>query len=78
MPDTTIETGRDLAEGIRCAVQKLEFLNEYPGPEINVSTSLGVAAYPTSSSDPKQLRELADKALYRAKETGRNRVVCAE
>ena len=78
LPDTTLETAQELAESIRHAVQQLDFLDAYTGPQIRVSTSLGVAAYPQSSSDLKQLRELADQALYRAKETGRNRVVCAE
>lgn len=40
-----------------------------------VTVSLGVAHYPTYHADPQQALRLADKALYMAKEQGRNRTV---
>jgi len=40
-----------------------------------VTVSLGVAHYPTYHDDPQQALRLADKALYMAKEQGRNRTV---
>ncbi|WP_282297115.1 sensor domain-containing diguanylate cyclase [Stenotrophomonas sp. PS02289] len=40
-----------------------------------VTVSLGVAHYPTYHEDPQQALRLADKALYMAKEQGRNRTV---
>jgi diguanylate cyclase (GGDEF)-like protein len=43
-----------------------------------VTTSQGLACFPEHALDPKALREAADSALYRAKETGRNRVVMAQ
>ncbi len=53
----------------------------------NFCVSIGVASYPenTGKADPKSglakeiasnLKNFADKALYKAKETGRNKVVC--
>ena len=42
----------------------------------HVTISIGVASFPDDSSDPIQLVEMADSALYRAKREGRNRV-CA-
>jgi diguanylate cyclase (GGDEF)-like protein len=44
--------------------------------EIKVTVSLGVATYPHNSiSNSDQLIQLADEAMYAAKNTGRNRVV---
>ncbi|NKN34391.1 sensor domain-containing diguanylate cyclase [Marichromatium bheemlicum] len=42
-----------------------------------LTASLGVALYDPSQPDPKALIKAADRALYRAKERGRNRVVAA-
>jgi diguanylate cyclase (GGDEF)-like protein len=42
-----------------------------------VTVSMGVAEYDGTMSD-EELIQLADDALYRAKDLGRNRVVCAE
>jgi len=41
----------------------------------SVTVSLGVAHYPTFHEDPLQALRLADKALYMAKEQGRDRTV---
>jgi two-component system cell cycle response regulator len=40
----------------------------------NITISIGVAAFPDDATDPIQLVELADSALYRAKRAGRNRI----
>jgi diguanylate cyclase (GGDEF)-like protein len=42
----------------------------------SITISIGVASFPDDSSDPIELVEMADSALYRAKREGRNRV-CA-
>jgi len=41
----------------------------------HVSVSLGVAHFPTFDTDPEQALRMADKALYMAKEQGRDRSV---
>jgi diguanylate cyclase (GGDEF)-like protein len=65
----TIEEALPVAERIRfqIAAIRLEGFR-------NITASLGVAAYPGSCRTPEQLVETADKALYRAKEAGRNQV----
>ena len=57
---------------------KLDFLKDYEGPDFQLAISLGIAVFPEHSDNLKTIRELADKALYEAKETGRNKVILAE
>ena len=44
-------------------------------PGFHITISLGVAMFPQDARDPIELMELADTALYRAKQSGRNRVI---
>mgnify|MGYP003680112776 FL=1 len=39
-----------------------------------LTVSVGVASWPESGEKPLQILTLADRALYRAKEAGRNRI----
>lgn len=52
---------------------------EFPEhPELRISCSIGVAVYPLHAQNLDQLKLAADKALYRAKEEGRDRAVTPE
>lgn len=42
--------------------------------EIKITLSIGVALFPNNADEPEKLIELADKALYRAKNNGRDQV----
>jgi len=44
-------------------------------PEGRITLSIGTATYPEDTADIDLLIELADQALYRAKQIGRNRVI---
>ena len=67
------------AERIRSEIEKQEFSVVRQGKFTKahrVTISIGISAFPSDSSDPIELVEMADSALYRAKREGRNRV-CA-
>jgi diguanylate cyclase (GGDEF)-like protein len=78
LPDTSIEEARSLAENIRQKVEQLTFLKDLNGPFKTLTTSQGLAAFPLNSRDLPGLKEKADAALYKAKEAGRNCVICTE
>ncbi len=44
-----------------------------PGAEVQVSASIGIAMYPDPIDDPKDMRRLADHAMYRVKRAGKGR-----
>jgi diguanylate cyclase (GGDEF)-like protein/PAS domain S-box-containing protein len=53
----------------------LSLLNEpfnLKGQQAHISSSVGVALYPVDAGDPQTLVKLADSAMYRAKQQGRN------
>lgn len=73
LPETDIEGARVACERLRQMVEE----NQVPwrtGP-IRITASMGVAQNRTNTKDSiRKLIDRADEALYRAKETGRNRV----
>jgi diguanylate cyclase (GGDEF)-like protein len=74
MPETNRTKGKLIAERLRKAIAAYPFkkAEQQPGGAINVS--IGLASYPENAASPHDLIEAADRALYRAKSTGRNRV----
>lgn len=64
------------AERIRRAFEKTKFQTE-EGAELCFSISLGVAVYDRECQTASEFFEKADKALYEAKGTGKNRVCCS-
>jgi diguanylate cyclase (GGDEF)-like protein len=71
LPETTAEGGRVIAEKIRTAVAGLRV----PAVSRPITVSIGVAALPEHARDTETLQRAADRALYAAKNAGRNRVV---
>jgi diguanylate cyclase (GGDEF)-like protein len=78
LPDTEPEHGTALMAQVCAEVARLELLKDKKGAITAVTSSMGVAGFPVHATDLSHLRAAADAALYRAKEGGRNRVVCAE
>jgi len=74
--DTPAQGAQQLAEQLREAVQASHF--PWNGKELAVTVSVGVFGGRLEPGDSwDQLIHTADSALYRAKQTGRNRVVVA-
>ncbi|MBW8845174.1 MAG: GGDEF domain-containing protein [Burkholderiales bacterium] len=76
LPATGAAGARHLAEQVRLAVEALELQGD-GGQPLRVTLSAGVAEA-AKTDTPETLMHLADKALYQAKQKGRNRVVVAD
>lgn len=75
MPNTEIQGAIHLAQAIRQAVRNLEIPHAKSGVCNYVTVSLGVVStVPNSEMSPQDLINAADKALYIAKQEGRDRV----
>jgi len=74
-PETDEHKACELAEVIRKQVAKFAFPHAEQQPLGFVSLSIGVVTLTDAIADAEQLLGLADKALYKAKESGRNRTV---
>jgi len=77
LPHTDTEGARLIAERIRSNVEAMEIPHEYSDAASCVTISVGSASLiPKDESSAQELLKQADQMLYRAKESGRNRV-CA-
>ncbi|MDZ7832469.1 MAG: PAS domain S-box protein [Desulfobacterales bacterium] len=72
LPNTGLDDALTLAERLRWSIEKTPAA--YQDREIFYTVSIGAAAYHPNIRDKDELLRLADKALYRAKDEGRNRV----
>ncbi|MBN9687691.1 MULTISPECIES: GGDEF domain-containing protein [unclassified Corallococcus] len=73
MPEDGPDKARVFAEKIRKLVEDKRFAFE--DKEIPVTISIGVAEVASEMSEPSQFIKVADANLYKAKKSGRNRVV---
>ncbi len=73
LPDTTIADAQKVAEKIRRSVAELSPIQF----NVQVTISLGVSGSSPGLNTPELLFKAADKAVYQAKEGGRNRVMTA-
>jgi len=76
LPETPAEGAIVVAQKIRQAIGEEPFLSE-GGPQVEVTVSIGASTFPEDGSSMQVLVEAADRAMYRAKEGGRDRVEAA-
>jgi diguanylate cyclase (GGDEF)-like protein len=70
---TDAQKAIETVERIRQQIES-RFLKSPHGEDIHVTMSFGIAVYPKHAKQIDALIQKSDKALYRAKENGRNRV----
>jgi diguanylate cyclase (GGDEF)-like protein len=73
MPGAELSNCWQRGEQLRIDVAKLHV--RYSGRDLNLTLSIGIAAYPDHGKTGEEILIMADRALYQAKQSGRNRVV---
>lgn len=72
LPDTPLQIAVDIAERIRTTIEKTQF--RFDTQDIPVTISMGLSSRDSTTKSHGDLLATADKALYDAKNQGRNRV----
>jgi diguanylate cyclase (GGDEF)-like protein/PAS domain S-box-containing protein len=70
MPGTSLDKGYERAERIRLAFEGLDI--RHPGGYLSATLSLGVAVYPHHGETWQEVLHAADRAMYVAKDAGKN------
>ena len=70
LPETTVASAHEVADRVRRAIERKPIA--HAGKSIAVTASFGVAGYPESTAVRDGLFPAADRALYEAKDAGRN------
>lgn len=73
LPETVPDRGIEVAQRILLAVSATRL--EFQGERIETSVSIGLACYPEDGRSIDAIQARADRAMYLAKQQGRNRVV---
>ena len=73
LEDTNLDGAYELAERIRKSIEDMVLHHPEKGP-VKLTLSMGIAEYPNGGHDQATLMDNADKALYLAKNSGRNQV----
>lgn len=76
MPDTDAASAASIAERLRGMIEAVPFVLP-GGAQLHITASIGIASFCAGTDTPEQLLKSADKALYQAKNSGRNRVVAS-
>jgi len=75
LPEIDKKNAFQVAEKLRSTIEKKKFPREENQPYGKITISLGLAALHQDSLNTKELVDLADRALFKAKAEGRNRIV---
>jgi diguanylate cyclase (GGDEF)-like protein len=78
LPETDLQRAITIAEQIRKDVESNNFSKYFFGGDIPVTISIGISSFPDTATDLAAFKEKADLSLYKAKDSGRNRVAYIE
>lgn len=74
LPETDLLSATSVAERLREYLSTLTVSADQQ-TDIRITVSIGIAAYPESAGSAEKMVQTADEMLYKAKESGRNRVM---
>ncbi|HFD2272945.1 TPA: diguanylate cyclase [Legionella pneumophila] len=72
--DINAQAAKMKAENLRSAISNLQ-VKYGAQPVGQITASIGISVYPDDAKSPAEVIEAADKALYQAKNKGRNKVI---
>jgi diguanylate cyclase (GGDEF)-like protein len=79
LPNTDADAAIEVAQSVQAAIQKLQLPHRDSAVSAMVTLSMGICTLiPGKATSPDALFVAADKALYDAKNTGRDRIVSME
>ena len=76
LPQTEKKEAFLIAERIRSDIEKHPFLNAETPPNKKFTASMGLSSFPEDGFSPTELISHSDKALYAAKQKGKNNTCC--
>jgi diguanylate cyclase (GGDEF)-like protein len=76
LPNTPFEVARQRAEQLRSQIKTIS-VRDQAGKYVHISASFGIAIWPDHGDAAIDLLMVADAAMYRAKDEGRDRIVFA-
>ncbi len=78
LPEAAIDEASFVAERIRQAIEKHQFVSEEGAPIASLTVTIGLSSLPDRASTKKDLIRTADIAMYKGKTSGKNKVVIFE
>ncbi|MDX1810153.1 MAG: GGDEF and EAL domain-containing protein [Sulfurospirillaceae bacterium] len=73
LPESDKNNSYTVAQRITAAIEKFK-LETPDGHQVKITASIGIAMFPEHSTEPKELFNIADSMMYRAKNEGKNTV----
>lgn len=78
LPETDLRAAAAIAERLRASIEAIQSVAAEDGSVVRFTASLGAAAMRADDPSFEAVQGRADKALYQAKASGRNRVVSSD